>query len=340
MIDILKPEFKLLFTILFATYVYSSNKLGIYKPIMMQYMLSIAYNTIYCYSCFEIQLNKLITFINPYIGLLKEYIVNKDKQMYIIEMFKDGEKTYDIITDQISVFDKELLLQNELDIIVISDFTKPTPINKLCIDNIPNNITDYELSNVRFISFKLIYDKNVIDIEFINTNHNFYVVNNVFDKSFFKYYIQNISQLSIPYNFNYNIELIDNNINMLVLDDTYSITIYKDDYEIKKHDILDSSTDKQEAAVAEEEEAAVAEEEAAEEAAEEEEEAAAEEEEAAAEEEEAAAEEAEEEEAEEAEEEEAAEEEAEEAAAEQKVLEDRINSDEFVKLDYTHYIDF
>ena len=109
MIDILKPEFKLLFTILFATYVYSSNKLGIYKPIMMKYMLAIAYNTIYCYSCFEIQLNKLITIINPYIGLLKEYIVNKDKQMYIIEMFKDGEKTYDIITDQISVFDKELL---------------------------------------------------------------------------------------------------------------------------------------------------------------------------------------------------------------------------------------
>ena len=91
MIDILKPEFKLLFTILFATYVYSSNKLGIYaqiyKPIMMKYMLAIAYNTIYCYSCFEIQVNNLLKFINPYIKAVKKFFIMSNKNSSMVQTF-------------------------------------------------------------------------------------------------------------------------------------------------------------------------------------------------------------------------------------------------------------
>jgi hypothetical protein len=225
--------FKLLFTILLAAYVYNGTILDIYKPYIMESIISIAYNIIYYFSHFQIQINKLITIIYPYVGLLTDYIMTNDKSIYMIELFKDGVKTDDI-NDKNNIIDKELLLQNEFDLIVISDFTKPVPINKLCINYIPNNITDYEVSTVRFISFKLVYDDNVINIELNNSYYNYYVVNNVFDKSFFKYYIVNISQLHLPDMFSYNIELIDNNINMHVLDDTYSITMYKDDYGIKK----------------------------------------------------------------------------------------------------------
>ena len=239
MIDI----FKLLFTILFATYVYKNSKLPtyakLYKPLIMNGLLYIAYNTIYYYSSIEIHMNKLLTIIDPYVDLLKEYIMKNDKSIYIIEMFKDGVKTYDIITDKHIIEDNALFLEREFDLIVISDFTKPNPINKLCINNIPNNIRDYELSDIRFLSFKLIYKNDidfVIDIELSNNKYNFYVVNNVLDKAFFKYYVTNISQLKLPDVFSYNIELIDNNINMRVLDDTYSITICKNDYEIKQSD--------------------------------------------------------------------------------------------------------
>ena len=235
MFGIFNPEFKLLFTILFATYVYNSSNVG--KQFITQFILSMAYNTIYYYSHCQIQINKLLTIINPYVSLLREYIISNDKSIYMIELFKDGVKTDDIITENNNIIDKELFLQNEFDLIVISDFTKPVPINKLCINNIPNNIKDYEVSNVRFISFKLIYgNDNIVNIELNNCDRNFYVVNNVFDKSFFKYYILNISKLKIPTDFSYNIELIDNNINMHVLDDTYSITIYNNDYELKKQE--------------------------------------------------------------------------------------------------------
>jgi hypothetical protein len=183
------------------------------------------------------QINKLLTIIDPYVEILKEYLINNNKSIYIIEMFDDGVKTNSIITDNYTVLDKKLFLEQDFDLIVISDCTKPVPINKLCINNIPNNIADYEISNVRFISFKLIYGSdNVVDIELNNNNHNFYVVNNIFDKSFFKYYIQNISKIKVPDVFDYNIEFIDNNINMHILDDTYSITVYKDDYGITKLD--------------------------------------------------------------------------------------------------------
>jgi hypothetical protein len=235
MFGIFNPEFKLLFTILFATYVYNSSTVG--KQFITQFILSMAYNTIYYYSHCQIQINKLLIIINPYVSLLREYILTNDKSIYMIELFKDGVKTDDIITENNNIIDKELFLQNEFDLIVISDFTKPVPINKLCINNIPNNIKDYEVSNVRFISFKLIYgNDNIVNIELNNNDHNFYVVNNVFDKSFFKYYILNISKLKIPNDFSYNIELIDNNINMHVLDDSYSITIYNDDYGITKQE--------------------------------------------------------------------------------------------------------
>lgn len=235
MFGIFNPEFKLLFTILFATYVYNSSTVG--KQFITQFILSMAYNTIYYFSNCQIQINKLITIINPYLSLLKEYIMENDKSIYMIELFKDGVKTDDIIIDNNNIIDKELFLQNEFDLIVISDFTKPVPINKLCINNIPNNIKDYEVSNVRFISFKLIYGSdNIVNIELNNNYYNFYVVNNVFDKSFFKYYILNISKLKIPNDFSYNIELIDNNINMHVLDDTYSIIICTNHYEIKKQE--------------------------------------------------------------------------------------------------------
>ena len=61
MIDI----FKLLFTILFATYVYKNSKLPtyakLYKPLIMNGLLYIAYNTIYYYSSIEIHMNKLLS---------------------------------------------------------------------------------------------------------------------------------------------------------------------------------------------------------------------------------------------------------------------------------------
>jgi hypothetical protein len=220
--------------------------------------------------------------------------MSNDKSIYMIELFKDGVKTDDIITENNNIIDKELFLQNDFDLIVISDFTKPVPINKLCINNIPNNIKDYEVSNVRFISFKLIYgNDNIVNIELNNIYHNFYVVNNVFDKSFFKYYILNISKLKIPNDFSYNIELIDNNINMHVLDDTYSITIYNDDYGITKQDVKEEVLEEVQDAeikVLEEVEEEV--------------------------------------------------QDAEIKELEEVLKEDRINSDEFVKLDNTHCIDF
>ena len=78
--------FKLIFTILFASYVYNNSKLGTYsKKYIMQCILSTAYNTIYYYSSFEIQINRLMTLINPYIDLLQEYLLDNTKSIYIIE---------------------------------------------------------------------------------------------------------------------------------------------------------------------------------------------------------------------------------------------------------------
>jgi hypothetical protein len=97
----------------------------------------------------------------------------------------------------------------DFDLIVISDCTKPVPINKLCINNIPNNIADYQVSNTRFISFKLIYGDVALDIELNNNNYNFYVVDNIFDKSFFFLGLEiNSMYISLSLIINYTLSLM------------------------------------------------------------------------------------------------------------------------------------
>jgi hypothetical protein len=63
---------------------------------------------------------------------------------------------------------------------------------------------------------------------------NFYVVGNVLNTNFFKYYLQNVLKINIDNNkpFTYNLELIDHNLKILNLDESQSIIIRKNNYDI------------------------------------------------------------------------------------------------------------
>ena len=71
-------------------------------------------------------------------------------------------------------------------------------------------------------------------IELFNKDMNFYIVGNVINSEFLKYYLQNILQITVDKNspFIYTLELMDQNIEMVYLNETQSIVLKKDDYEI------------------------------------------------------------------------------------------------------------
>jgi hypothetical protein len=63
---------------------------------------------------------------------------------------------------------------------------------------------------------------------------NFYVVGNVLNSDFFKFYLQNLLKVNLDKNlpFVYTLEIMDHNLSIIILNETQSIVIKKDGYEI------------------------------------------------------------------------------------------------------------
>jgi hypothetical protein len=71
---------------------------------------------------------------------------------------------------------------------------------------------------------------------------NFYVVGNVFNTNFFKYYLENVLNVKIDNDtnkpFTYTLELMDHNVSMVYLNETQSIVIKKYGYEILEGSLI------------------------------------------------------------------------------------------------------
>jgi len=102
------------------------------------------------------------------------------------------------------------------------------------------NITNYEVSNIKFIAINLTHNNKTYQIQLKTPEYNFYIVDNVIGKTFFNYYLVNIIKVvnsSLDSNFKYNLEIMDHNVNMFTLNENQSIIFKKDSY-----DILQSNT--------------------------------------------------------------------------------------------------
>ena len=108
----------------------------------------------------------------------------------------------------------------------------------IILDKLPSdlNALQYEPSNIRFLALymKMLNDDSKHIIELFNKDMNFYIVGNVINSEFLKYYLQNILQITVDKNtpFTYTLELMDQNIEMVYLNETQSIVLKKDDYEV------------------------------------------------------------------------------------------------------------
>lgn len=95
-----------------------------------------------------------------------------------------------------------------------------------------NTVTNAKESNVRFIALTLSYNGDKYPIVLIDSNYNFYAVGNTLDKKFFHYYLTNILCINAPLDesFTYKLEIIDNNVNIQIINDTKTIVFNEDDY--------------------------------------------------------------------------------------------------------------
>ena len=210
------------------------NPINYLKPPIM----SLGYNLVYCYSLAQIKCNKIKNVVgNTRIGLnitiLWTALLNrlKEDKIYIITTYKDGSKSnFDFIANSDTLPDiANCLLENKdnFDLIIVSDKKDGSEqINYIHYTEFPQILDDYKQSTIKFFSVELEYKDTIHSIELTNENYNHYIVNNVLNKHFFKYYLTNFLNIEIDKNiFDYKLVIIDHNVNVVELTQNDSLVI-------------------------------------------------------------------------------------------------------------------
>jgi hypothetical protein len=109
-------------------------------------------------------------------------------------------------------------------------------VNKVLLYSQPLNI-NYEVSNIKFMLLEVKFNGNNYKIDLKNEESNYYIVNNIFDKNFFIYYLKNYQICALTNNDiekieKFYVKLIDNDVNVreLEITDKKFILIKKDEY--------------------------------------------------------------------------------------------------------------
>jgi len=217
------------------------NQINNIKPQIM----SLGYNLVYCYSLAQIKCNKIKNVVsNTRIGLnitiLGTALINflKEEKLYTITTYKDGSKSnFDFIANSDTLPDiANCLLENKdtFDLIIVSDKKDGSEqINYIHYTEFPQILDDYKHSTIKFFSVELEYKEAIHSIELTNENYNHYIVNNVLNKVFFKYYLTNVLNIEIDKNiFDYKLVVIDHNVNVVELTQNDSLIIKENNYEL------------------------------------------------------------------------------------------------------------
>lgn len=198
------------------TEIQKNETLKPYLPVLT----NICYNLIYVYSFCQITLNNIIHFCIPYIQLATKTVAK------IISSSATNTINTNITNISLVTTDYNLVLLKSL------------ANDMIILDKLPNdlNVLKYEQSNIRFLALymKMLKDDSKHIIELFNKDMNFYIVGNVINSEFLKYYLQNILQITVDKSspFTYTLELMDQNIEMVYLNETQSIVLKKDDYAV------------------------------------------------------------------------------------------------------------
>jgi hypothetical protein len=192
-------------------------------------LTTMCYNAIYAYSFCQVTLNKTIKFIEPY---LQEGI----KNIHLRILYNKNSDTTKLFT----IVNANIYTSSDSNLVIIKS---PMPKNDMIIlDKVPDNLENitYEpsMSHILSLYLKMVTNDNETNynIQLSSDTMNFYVVGNVFNTNFFKYYLENVLNVKIDNDtnkpFTYKLELMDQNVSMVYLNETQSIVIKKYGYEI------------------------------------------------------------------------------------------------------------
>jgi hypothetical protein len=212
--------------------------------------IKLFYNSIYYYSVCQLYAIQFKVWATPHVNLLCTEINNFLQQHNILhktdinvplltfEIYENGKNKQSIpILDALHKLNlNEQQLFNRYDFIVLSDNNSQTLVNKIHYIDYPLQLF-YSTSNIKFISMDITYKDTVYPIQLQTDSYNHYIVNNVINTQFYKYYLINILHVEIDAeSFDYVVNLIDHNVNIIQILPHQYIVIGENDYEIKSED--------------------------------------------------------------------------------------------------------
>ena len=185
-------------------------------------IINITYNSLYIFSVCQIKTNKLNKIIS-------NMITTKENTFFYL--VNNGD-----IIKKINKINSQDIIEKDIWLLLCDKPSKNNCTNKVYYEKLPKTI-DYKLSEISFIMIELEYKNQTHTIELKNSNYNYYIVNNCLNENFFKYYVKNILKLKIDKVFDYNVNIVDNNINCIKLLSTQCLVFNKNNYEIKNKNI-------------------------------------------------------------------------------------------------------
>jgi len=194
------------------------------------------YQSIYIFSCIELFVEKNInSFLNVKIVkkmtqgvsdfLQYHYPTQPPVQQYMF--VEDGNPilVYKSLKPQLDMI--KLIEPETYDFILRNDYRKEKKwMNYKIIYNNVDEIGDYIVSSVSFLSFVVYYNNKLIDIQLDTKNYNYMIVGNKIDRKFIYYLLKNMDVSVGDFkNFSYTLQIITSDVNIVQLNSTQEIII-------------------------------------------------------------------------------------------------------------------
>jgi hypothetical protein len=211
-----------------------------------------SYNAIYFYSKAQIILNKYKPYIHKIMEdypILKKIITQNDKNniIYDVEFVMDGEVVYKTTkAKMMELNNNDTTYKGEIDFIIYSEHSSSNEsqnsiVNRKIIKNIDVKEEDLvcEKSDIKFVLCEFSVGDKKFKVDFKNATSNYYVVDNLFDVKFLKYFLQkyyseHVKDIDLKLVHDFKINIMDHNIDSVVSNKENVVKLSKENYELVK----------------------------------------------------------------------------------------------------------
>lgn len=190
-----------------------------------EFIITTSFNLINLYSKCQIIATKIcykvkqLVLSNPRLSeLLNNYYRCHGKKD--LEFVLNGEIIYSTNREK---YANDPEIPRTYDFIILSDYKilhDNSCVNKKILKALPDvdENFEYEVSDIKFILTEIKINNKKIKINFKTTNYNYYIVNNIFNDKFLKYFLnkyEDMPDFSDEDMNNINISILDNNVNKI-----------------------------------------------------------------------------------------------------------------------------